>query len=66
MEWHFKKINLQINKGVYNVFKKNQYLYMRQYMVIMTNPGIQKLTELLMIAYVLFALNIQSSVCSAW
>lgn len=48
------------------MFKKNQYLYMRQYMVIMTNPGIQKLTELLMIAYVLFALNIQSSVCSAW
>lgn len=39
---------------------------MRQYMVIITNPGIQKLTELEIIAYVLFATNIQSSRCSAW
>lgn len=36
---------------------------MRQYMVIITIPGIQKLTELDMMAYVLFATNIQASVC---
>lgn len=35
-------------------------------MVIMTKPGIQKLTELDIIAYVLFATNIQSSRCSDW
>lgn len=41
---------------------------MRQYIVIITKPGIQKLTELEMIAYVLFALNMHSSgrcVCSS-
>lgn len=39
---------------------------MRQYIVIITIPGIQKLTEEEIIAYVLFATNIQSSRCSAW
>lgn len=34
-------------------------------MVIMTKPGIQKLTELDIMAYVLFATNIQESVCSS-
>lgn len=41
------------------------YLYIRQYIVIITNPGIQKLTELEMMAYVLFATNMQESVCSS-
>lgn len=57
MTFHiFCSLIIQKIKCVKIEFGKS-YLYIRQYIVIITNPGIQKLTELDMIAYVLFALN---------